>query len=219
MKNRIHSILAKRGVQCHFSDLFGLAGRKFLSALELPPVYRQATDNYLEMIDRLDRMIQKQDKQIRATVTRECPEARLLLSIPGIAHISALLLAAEIGDIKRFPSAKKLCSYAGLVPTTSQSAGKTHYGHLKKDSNKYIRWILIEAVDKAIRKDPGLACVFSKITRKKGKHRARIAVAHRLLESVYYMLKKNELYRTRKPKNYFRVSPVIGLATTRRPQN
>ncbi len=85
LKNRVHGILAKRGIQHHFSDLFGVDGRKFLAALDLPAVYRQATNNYLEMIDRLGQMIQKLDKQIRATVTRECPEAKLLLSIPGIA--------------------------------------------------------------------------------------------------------------------------------------
>ncbi len=217
LKNRVHGILAKRGIQHHFSDLFGVAGREFLAALDLPAVYRRAMDNYLEMIDRLDQMIREQDKQIRATVTHESPEAKLLLSIPGIAYISALLLAAEIGDVSRFPSVKKLASFAGLVPTTSRSADKTHYGHLKKDSNKYIRWILIEAVDKAARKDPGLAQAYHRIAWKKGKQKARVAVAHRLLQSVYYTLRNNEPYRTRQPKRYSRVSPVIGLATTRRP--
>lgn len=207
LKNRVHSILAKRGIQHHFSDLFGVAGRKFLAALELPAVYRRAMDNYLGLIDQLEKMIQDQEKQIRATV-KETPEAKLLLSIPGIAHISALLLAAEIGEINRFSSPGKLASYAGLVPTTSQSGDKTHHGHIKKDSNKYIRWILIEAVDKAIRSDPGLAQFYFKIARKKGKPKARVAIARKLLQSIYYMLKKNEPYKTRQAKRYFRVSPA-----------
>jgi transposase len=214
-KNRVHGILAKRGIQHHLSDLFGSTGRKFLSGLELPTVHRQAMDNYLALIDLLTEMIKKQEKQIKNIVTTEKPEARLLLSIPGIGHLSALLLTAEIGDIKRFPSAKKLASFAGLVPTTSQSADKTHHGHIKKDSNKYIRWILIEAVDKAVRKDPGLACVYYKLAKKKGKPKARVAIAHKLLQSVYYMLRDNEQYKTRKPKNYFRVNPGILLAAAR----
>ena len=178
-------------------------------------MYRQELDTYLDLIDNLKKVITEKDKQIKNLVNKDNGQTKLLLSIPGISYLSALLLVAEIGAIDRFSSAKKLCSYAGLVPTTSQSADKTHYGRLKKDSNKYIRWILVEAVEHAIKKDPGLATTYHSMLRKKGWNKARVAIAHKLLISVYYMLKNNESYKNRKIERYFRVSPPNLLATSR----
>lgn len=99
-------------------------------------------------------------------VTEESPSAKLLMTIPGIGYFSAPLLAAEIGDIKRFRSYRKLCSYGGVV-CTDETADKVHHGHIIKDSNKHIRWVLIEAVDKAIKKDPQLASSYLKVLRKR----------------------------------------------------
>jgi transposase len=196
LKNRIHAVLAKRGIFSYpVTDLFGKAGRQFLSELTLPSIYKKEIDNYLSLLDQIGKIILKLEKDIKKQVREDYPQAALLLTIPGISYFSALLLMAEIGDIKRFPNPKKLASHAGLVPATRETADKLHQGHIKKDSNKYIRWILMEAVDILIRKDPGLGFIYRKLVHRKGKNRARVAIAHKTLVSIFYMLKKNENYK------------------------
>ena len=210
LKNRIHSILTKRGIMVEkCTDLFGKKGREFLNSLELPPIYMEEIKTYLDIINKLDTYIKKKDEQIKKIVKEENAQAKLLTSIPGISYLSGLLLVAEIGDINRFSSSKKLCSYAGLSPTTSQSGEKVYHGHLKKDSNKYIRWVLIEAIEHVIKKDAVLKYKYEKICREKGINKARVAIAQKICISVYWMLKKNEPYKIRKwKKNVFRVSPI-----------
>lgn len=199
LKNRIHAVLAKRGVFTYpVRDLFGKAGREFLASVELPPIYRAEVDGYLSLIDQTNLLIAQREKEIKNLVVKESPAAQLLLTIPGISYFSALLLVAEIGDIKRFASHKKLASFAGLTGTVSESADRVYQGPLKKDSNKYIRWVLIEAVDHATRKDPGLMAFYRKLAAKKGENKARAAIAHKLLISVYYMLKNNQAYQIHK---------------------
>lgn len=195
LKNKIHAVLAKRGIKHNFSDLFGKAGKEFLKQLEVPPIFREEINGYLALIKQLAKPISKSECHIRQLVTEESPYAKLLMTIPGIGYFSALLLAAEIGDIKRFRSYRKLCSYGGVVSSTDETADKIRHGHIIKNSNKYIRWVLIEAVDKAIKKDLQLASSYLKVLRKKGKLKARIAVARKLLISIYFMLKNETIYQ------------------------
>lgn len=221
LKNRAHSVLAKMGVRHSFSDVFSGAGLKFLNELNLPEIYRYELGGYTTLIGGIKKSVADAEKKIRAYVKEESEDARLLMTIPGISYFSALLLAAEIGSIGRFRSYRKLCAYGGVVATTQQSADKVHQGHISKDANKYIKWCLIEAVDHAIRKDPKLAALYQKVLRKKGKQKARVAVARKLLISIYYMLKNRTEYKIRQLEKYYwgktsaRVSPVNILATKR----
>jgi len=209
LKNRIHAALTKRGVLFYpVKDLFGKAGRAFLASLDLPAVYRTETDSYLALIDQINTFIAQREHEIKRQVKEHNPDAQLLITIPGISYFSALLLAAEIGTITRFANGKKLVSYAGLTSTLRESSDVVRQGHLKKDSNKYIRWILIEAVTAAVRYDPKLYALYRRILVRKGKLKARVAVAHKLLVSIYFMLKNRSPYQ---PKNFhahvLRVSP------------
>lgn len=208
LKNRIHATLTKRGVLFYpVKDLFGKAGRVFLASLDLPPVYRTEVDTYLSLIDQINIFIAQREQDIKKQVKEKSPDAQLLMTIPGISYFSALLLTAEIGTIKRFRTVKKLISYAGLTSTLRESSDIVHQGHLKKDSNKYIRWILIEAVTAALRADPKLYAFYRKILVRKGKFKARVAVAHKLLVSIYFMLKNRQPYRLEKSKKLnFRVN-------------
>lgn len=208
LKSRIHSILTKRGIIVEeTTDLFGKKGREFLKGIELPDIYSKEIDTYLDLIDKLDVHIEIKEKQIKKIVRKE-ELAKLLMTIPGISYFSALLLLSEIGDINRFSSAKKLCSYAGLSPTTRQSNETVYHGHLKKDSNKYIRWVLVEAIQHIIEKDSGLRQKYEKILREKGKNKARAAIAQKLCISIYYMLKNKQPYKPRERKRILiRVSP------------
>jgi transposase len=77
--------------------------------------------------------------------------AKLLMTVPGIGHYSALLIVSEVGDINRFPDSYHLCSYAGLIPPTHSSGGITHHGSITKTGSKYLRWIMLECLHVHIR--------------------------------------------------------------------
>jgi transposase len=184
----------------------------FLEELDLPQIYRSNLDGYLAVLENLKQQIALAQKQIKETCKNSIYTQKLV-TIPGISYFSALLIAAEIADINRFRNYKKLCCYAGLVSTTHQSADKVYHGRLIKDSNKYLRYALIEAVSTAVRKDPELWNFYQKISRAKGKNKARVAVARKLLIAIYYMLKNSADYEKNKNYRYLRVNPVVKLGT------
>jgi len=194
IKNRIHTILDKNNIQHGYSDLFGREGILFLERLELPTIFKFEMKGYLEILEGLNEKIKEIEREIREKC-KESRYGRYLITIPGIGYFSGLLLAAEIADINRFKNYKKLCCYAGLACSTHQSANSIHYGHIIKESNKYIRYALIEAVPHAIKRDPNLWKLYHKILRKKGRNKAKIAIARKLLIAIYNMLKRGEGYK------------------------
>ena len=113
------------------------------------------------------------------------------MRIEGVGRLTALTLVAEIGDVSRFPSARKLCAWAGLTPTVRNSDRKVRHGHISRQGSTWVRWILVEAAHQAIRRPPYDA-VHAQIARRRGKHIATVAVARKLLVRSYYVLKEVE---------------------------
>lgn len=213
IKNKVHAALAKAGIVNHgYTDLFGTRGLEFLKSLELHEVYRNEINGYIELLDKVGEIIKGTEKSIMKYVKEESPEARLLITIPGISYFSALLIAMEIGDISRFMNYRKLCRYAGLVCSTRESGDKVIQGHIVKESNQYIRWCLVEAARKAKAADPRLKRKYDKMYRKSGHNKAVIVVARKMLVSIYFMLKNKTEYRIDNTNKSFRVSPGANLA-------
>jgi transposase len=210
IKNRVHAILAKNNIQHGFSDLFGKAGLEFLKGLDLTRIFRLELNGYLEVLEEIKDKINETKRAIK----KECnlsEHAKRLTTIPGISFFSALLLASEIADINRFKTYKRLCCYAGLVSTTRQTSDTTIQGHIIKDSNKYIRYALIEAVPIAVKNDPKLWLLYNKLLRKKGRQKAKIAVARKLLVTIYFMLRDNTDYIKNNKIGFSQVNPVAKL--------
>lgn len=216
VKNRVHTILAKNNIQHDFSDLFGKSGTVFLKELQLPPIFSMELQGYLQLLEELKCLIDNAQKEIKS-VCKESRYTEHLMTIPGISYFSALLLEAEIADINRFKTFKKLCSYAGLVSTTHQSAEVQYHGHIVKDSNKYIRTVLIEAIPITVKRDQKLWAFYTKIQRKKGKNKAKIATARKLLIAIYFMLKKSTDYHRSKNNYRFQVNPSLTLGASAAP--
>jgi len=117
----------------------------------------------------------------------------ILLTIPGIGYFSALLIY-EVGDINRFPNSKKLCSYAGLVPTVRQSGNKIIRGRITKEGNKLLRWVLVQCAHTAVRKDERFKRFYERIKAKKGPQKAIVATARKLLTVIYACWKNKTPY-------------------------
>jgi transposase len=194
LKNRIHSTLITFGHPCPVTDLFGVAGRQLLDRLALPQPWRGTVDASIELIDHLERQIATINQELRAGGA-DHPYIPLLLTVPGIGWVLAFTIAAEIGDITRFPSAKKLCGYTGLCPRVIQSGDRDRRGPLTKQGPKYLRWAMLEATMHALR-HPVYTERYQRNKKRLGKQRgakvAQIDVARKLTEAIWHMLTRNE---------------------------
>ena len=140
-------------------------------------------------------------------------EETMLLTTIRIGYFSALLIYAEVGDIKRFPNSKKLCSYAGLVPSIRQSGNKVITGKITKERNKLLRWVLVQCAFVAIRNDEKFRNFYERIKQRKGPQKAIVATARKLLTIVYAVLRDKKPYIIHTPTNYGEeCTPVINWA-------
>ena len=176
------------------SRLFTQAGIAELKRIRLPKYERYILDSELFLLEHLQTQIKQADKSLSKVGSKD-KRVKYLMSIPGIGRSFALLIVSEIDDIKRFRSDKKLHAYAGLVPSTYSSGGRTFHGRIIKAANKYLRWSMVEAVWPAIRKDAGLNQFYKRIAGRKGANPAKVATARKLLTIVYKILKENREYR------------------------
>lgn len=190
LKNRVHSILMAFGKPCPVSDLFGAAGRQLLERLEIPEPWAGHILAAVRMIDHLDEEIHAIEVEIRR-LGADHPYIPLLMTTPGIGWVLAYTIAAEIGDIGRFPSPKKLCGYTGLCPRVDQSGNRDWRGSLAKNGPKYLRWALVEAAIHAA-SHPAYHDRYQRTKTRLGKQRgakvARIEIARKLTEAIWHML-------------------------------
>jgi transposase len=194
LKNRIHSTMITFGHPCPVTDLFGVAGRELLDRLEVPQPWRGTVDASLDLIDDLERQIAKINRELRSSGA-DHPYIPLLLTVPGIGWVLAFTIAAEIGDINRFPSPKKLCGYTGLCPRVIQSGERDRRGPLTKQGPKYLRWAMLEATMHALR-HPAYAERYQRNKKRLGRQRgskvAQIDIARKLTEAIWHMLTRNQ---------------------------
>jgi len=189
-KNRIHAILASYGLRSPYKDAFCKGGIKWLRSQELGDLHKAQINGYLEIMQTLNSQIEMVDERIEP-IAEQDREARRLMSIKGISYYSALLILAEIDGYWRFMSAKHLVSYAGLCPSTRSSGGKLRHGHITRCGSSFLRWVLIQAAQKATWKSNQMHKFYSRIKNRKGHAIAKTAVARKLLESIYQMLKQD----------------------------
>jgi transposase len=201
LKNRIHSALMSFGHPCPVSDLFGVEGRRRLDALALPEPWAGDVRAALRLIDELERDIDACEAELRR-IGIDHAYVPLLKTVPGIGDILGYTIAAELGDISRFASPKKLCGYTGLCPRVYQSGDKDYRGPLSKKGPIYLRWALIEAAVHASR-HPRYHDHYQATKKRLGKQRgskvARVELARTLSEAIWHMLTKRQGFRPAGP--------------------
>lgn len=187
LKNQVHAVLHQQGLRAPVTDLFGKRGRQWLAAVKLPEQAGESVQACLRMIDHYGEEIEKQNLQLGEKAKHD-ERVGWLVTIPGIGRCSAMMLLAEIGDIRRFGSKQALCSYAGLVPRVRESAGKAARAGISRQGSAWLRWIMVEAAQVATRCSPAAKGYYERLLRKKHKHVARVALARKLLIAVYALL-------------------------------
>ena len=197
IKNKIHSIIDRNkdsyiGLE-NLSDIFGKAGCQILRDTKIGPIDYNILSGYLDLIDEINKKIKDLELQINKRSIKD-GDIDILRTMPGVGTFTAFLIKTEIDDISRFCSKEKLCSYAGLVPSTHGSADKLYHGRIIKQGNKFLRWALTEAAQVSIRYSGYFRYHYSKVRSKKNANSATIAVARRMLEVIYVMLKEGRAY-------------------------
>jgi len=199
VKNRIVTVFDRYPEQTaqlkKLGDLFGKAGRQQLAALHVSEIDRIQIDRGLDFIGDIAGRIKQSETTIRA-MTKTNGNVKLLKTIPGIGEFFARLIDAEIDDIGRFRNAKKLAAYAGLVPSTYSSGGKTYHGKIIKQGNKWLRWAFVEAVQPAVATDPQLRAQYEHL-KFRGTNKARVAIARKLLTIAFQILRDRRPYERR----------------------
>ena len=194
LKNRIHQTLVSFGVPCPVSDLFGLQGREKLERLQLPDPWAGTVQASLRLLDDLAVEIDSIERELRE-LGADHAYVPLLTTVPGIAWVLGYTIAAEIGDIHRFASPKKLAGYSGLCPRVYQSGSSDRRGPISKTGPKYLRWALLEATTHACRHPAYNECyqrTKTRLGRQRGPKVAQIDLARRLSEAVWHMLTRNQ---------------------------
>jgi transposase len=194
LKNRVHSIVIAFGYPKLASDLFGATGQEQLERLEFPEPWSSNLVAALRLIDELDTDIIGCERDLRR-LGAEHHDVELLMTAPGIGWVLGYTIAAEIGDINRFASAKQFTGYTGLCPKVDQSGESDWRGRLAKNGPRYLRWALIEAATHAAQ-HPCYRHHYERTRRRCGKQRgakiARVEIARKLATAIWHMLTRGE---------------------------
>jgi transposase len=200
LKNIVQSILHAHLIPpCPAEDLFGRKGRAWLSAQKLPEDERQAVDRHVREHDRLSEDLRVVERDLAQKALAD-PEAKRLMTVPGIDMVVAVGLLAAIGDAGRFASPQHLVSYLGLNPSVHQSGpGPAHHGRITKQGRGHARGMLVEAAWAAARAPGPLRAFFLRISTRRGQHIAAVATARKLAVIVWHLLRRQADYAWVRP--------------------
>jgi transposase len=197
--NKIRALLAQQREEVRLEvekwerGLFSKKNLELLARLPLEGKEKEVLRDLLQGYQELQAHIKKSDGWVEA-LYGENEEAARIDTVPGFAMTLSVLVAVEIADIKRFARAADLHSYAGVIPSTHASGGRTYHGHITKQGSSWLRWAVLEAVYPAIKRDLGLRSLYSRLARRKGPNVAKVAVARRLLTIIYHLLTEKRDY-------------------------
>jgi len=211
-KNRIHAVFHRHGIFHDFSDLFGIAGRAFLTSLcrdgwggQLPAGALLALRGHIRLLDFVRGLLADVARGLRKELEHN-PLTKRLVTIPGIGLILSHVISAEIGEIGRFRGERRLASYSLLAPNVSETGEADVFRaplgrHLGHRGNRVLKWSFIEAAHGAVRKGGMWREFYDRVTHggTKDRNRGYIKVARKLLRVVYAVWKRNVPYSETPP--------------------
>ena len=188
--NRIHAII------CKYPRKPGTLCTIDADEINMRDIDRQLVNTHWSVIFTINREILYLESKI-AQMALDDVRARRIMTISGIGQITAITVLAEIADHKRFPSAEKMASYAGLVLSHRNSGDVTKSGHITKTGSVWLRNAMVEAAITAVRYDIRLKTKYERLSVRIGKMKAKVAIARTMTEIIWYMLTNETEYRTK----------------------
>lgn len=191
--NQIQAAAMNEGVR-RKKGLWSKNGRKQLESLTLAPWAMRRRQDLLELVDRLSSTVGELTLAIEQEA-RQRPEVLRLMTHPGVGPITALAFVLVIGSPDRFACGKQIGSYLGLIPCEDSSADRQRLGHVTKQGNALLRFLLVEAAQAAVRWDPDWRRRFVHLAMRRDRRIAMVAMARKLAVNLYWMWRKDHDYQ------------------------
>lgn len=192
IKNQLDSIAKSEGLTG--SRSWSSKRRQQIEALPLTGWYAERRADLLLLLDGLEQRIKPLDKAVEAAA-RQDAAARLLMTHPGVGPVVSLAYVLVVGDWRRFPRGKQVGSYLGLIPSEASSGKRQQQmGHITKQGNTLLRWLLVEAATTAQRYDVSWHRQYVRLSMTKHHGVAKVAIAHKLAVRLYWMLRSGQDY-------------------------
>jgi len=186
--NQLQAVALNEGVR-QKKRLWGQAGRAQLESFVLAPWASRRRKELLELLDRLNPSIRELNAAVEQEATRR-PEVRRLMTHPGVGSLTALAFVLIVGTPQRFACGKQIASYVGLVPTEESSGSRRRLGHISKQGNSLLRFLLVEAAQATVRSDPDWRRRFLHLAMRRERGIAKVAMARKLAVRLYWMWRK-----------------------------
>jgi len=186
--NQLQAVALNEGLRCK-KRLWRETGREQLQSLRLAPWASRRRQDLLEVLDRLNPTIAELTQAIEQEAEK-CPEAQRLRTHPGVGALTALAFVLIIGEADRFSCGKQIASYLGLVPAEDSSGERRRLGHISKQGNSLLRFLLVEAAQVTVRSDPRWRNQFFHLAMRRGRKIAKVAMARRLAVRLYWMWRR-----------------------------
>ncbi len=192
LKNRLKGIVTAYGLNEILEDCLTLRGRQYITTHG----HRELLDLH-ELIAEVTRYI-KRTEETMAPLVDQHSLTPILRTVPTVGPISTATLVAEIDDITRFPSAKQLTNYAGLVPGQRSSGERIRHGRITKVGSKYLRHTMVECAMRLRQQhDPRLYAWYERVKSVSSPMKARVALARKLLSIIWYISTHHTPYTPR----------------------
>src|SRR5450432_2441263 len=192
VKNELQHLSMNKGMQKE-RTLWSREGQQMLRELPLKPWAACRREDLLGLLAMLDQQVGKLDDAVQQAAGQH-PQARLLMTQPGVGPNTALAYVLTVGDVRRFPRGKQVASYLGLIPREHSSGGKQRMGGISKQGNRLLRFLLVEAANIAVRFDPELRKEYLHRCHQKHFTVAKVATARKLAIRMYWMLRTQTPY-------------------------
>jgi transposase len=188
LMNQLQAVALNEGIR-RKKGLWREAGRKQLEGFALAPWASRRRRDLLDMLDRLTPMIAELTQAVEQEAGKS-PVAQRLATHPGVGPLTALAFVLIIGQAERFGCGKQVASYLGLVPGEESSGDRQRLGHISKQGNTLLRFLLVEAAQVTIRSDPEWRRKYFHLALRRGRKIAKVAMARRLAVRLYWMWRK-----------------------------
>jgi transposase len=185
LMNQLHVLALNEGLR-RKKALWRPAGRKELESLVLAPWASRRRQDLLDLLDQLTPKIRELTQSLEAEVEKR-PVTRRLMTHPGVGPLTALAFELVVGTPERFHCGKQIASYVGLVPTEESSGDRRRLGHISKQGNALLRFLLVEAAQVTVRSQAQWRSKFFHLAMRRGRKIAKVAMARKLAVHLYWM--------------------------------
>jgi len=197
IQNRMHSLLHRHNIQAPKGKIDTGENREWWEGLKLSELENLRLKQEIKTLRLIRENIVEVEKELGRLSNSERwgDQAVYLMQIPGVGIIVTMTILSAVGDIRRFESPKKLVGYAGLGAGVHDSGQKHREKGITKMGRKELRWALVEASWQAIRSNPIWRAEYDRLCKRKHPNQAIVAIAHKLLVTIWYLLNRKEVYK------------------------